>query len=716
MLKEILGYLTIFIIRSRASKVEMGFEAEVRELFFSEPATLDTPFIKGKNWRLFTDMYEDEEHEPEFSTIGGLDRVSAVKAAEEIQETLLKIINRVNGAAKHLASYKSFAYLLDKTYGKISQINQCFEDKVVLSPEELIYHPNFIKIYSCVMERTEDEYHASKIVDGAINYDSKEGKDAKEFYDIVLEPYLDKTPSSTELIEDSRVKEKCESLKGDKERLKSVVVNFFCRKFMAKKLRDVIDEYIALLISSEQDLINEAKKDVEEQYNIQGVDDDNEYEKELLQETIDYFNESEGKISYEFGFMDTDLGVESAFRAFCFLPTDDKTVSLYDSGSLERYQVCPFNNVYTGFQLSYSFKLGSFVNLIKFYSTYSKDLTSKSNNELLDSKYIPVTMVKISDCLFNGNSCLDVPYLNRNYHFDALWKNKRLVIQKLIESYYDGSKKLIDAEGFFYLVLSYTLQIFNRSEYDSHSDLQQYDLDYGPKKSLSIMSRVSFSELYENLGAEKSMFTDLVSELCDYDFGNNEYRISSDPKENYCDKMLLVEYGIIENSEGFEEQFKESVPLTLIDWIKSIIGTGEQIADQPKLDIKDGAMVSRPWSDKLSPPSGFIIEGKKAGNLHESTTQKEDVYGMGAYTNIESGYLLAELRPYSSLEIPVDKIKAFISGHASILYHLLGIEERIEEFVYYQDWLDQMVKENHSSSDTIKKQDFESSLDSQLII
>lgn len=170
-----------------------------------------------------------------------------------------------------------------------------------------------------------------------------------------------------------------------------------------------------------------------------------------------------------------------------------------------------------------------------------------------------------------------------------------------------SSKELLDnaqsrttlslGAGLAYLVTYYVYELFSKN-------VPKTTTEPGPKPVLGVMSRLPFSEMYDNLEQkDQDEFKNLISQnLIEY-----------------------FQYKICEYKTGLNMRLRPNELVTLGQWYESIIDSAKR---------EEGR-------DLLSPPPGC--------RDHPSQPQ----YGMGAYRNKKElqGNALVEIRAYSRLSI-----------------------------------------------------------------
>ena len=675
------------------AEVSVGFEAETKKFTITESISSDMPVISGKSWGLVTDTEVTPGYEPEFSTIGGLKMDEIIQAAKEIKSVLSTMLNKVNNVSEKLSSYETFKELMKKRQENISEMYRCLNtdsnEGVNISQDinklkemcnciSLLY---FDKAYKDA-DKEESQKGLEKIKEDVKKYCNKPMEKSYSPYD----------PSIINLFDDPELLNSYNNLKdnqGFTEKGFEGQLETIARMSLIKKLKK---QYINSKYLIDSNLIEKLKKEIEESYSaIQDNDDEQKIKTQLLG-TVENFRKNKA-VSYNFDNLDTDLKTNDNFEAFC--KYDDETT--FDVGqhdeSTDKNFVCPKSKVNIVFQLTYKTKLASIPNLLRFYSSYSVVLEEPEAVEKLNRQYVPIDLIQMGNCLMNGNSCLNVININQNQRFVKLWETKRQTIQNIIDKHYEINSNR-DAEGLFYLVLSYALRIFNRSDVPFDEYAQKYYLSYGPKQNLPIMSRGAFSELFDNLSEDgRKFFIELVNNLCDFDFQTDKISEEEIIDNLSCSNLKLVKY--LNKSGGFNDldYFIETKSMNFIDWVESIIKIDKRHPAQPEINVTNRERVMK-RTDLISPPPGFTFRPNETKNTWEKKLKKHKIYGMGAYTGFQDGHVLIELRSYEYLPITANNMEAFIEGHAALLFDLLSEEEQITDFGAYHERANKMQAEH----------------------
>ena len=681
--------LPIFILGMCTAEVYMGFEAEVRKFAMAESLPIDEPVISGTSWRLFTDSVCNDAYEPEFSTIGRLEIDTAIRAAKEIETTLSAMLNQVNSVSEQLANYKSFRALLSKRQEYISQLYECLKTDIKGEVDMSKAITELVDIYGCVYRLDELNSEEDKTEDKIQENLKNTTINAENYYEKHLKPYLTQDPSVLEIFDDPVLTNTYNMLKDNQKAAEELLIGYVFKLLLEKSIKKLMRLYVDSDYLIHEDLVEKLKEEIEESH-----DDSNDKVDELnhdsqLLDIVEYFDNT-GRISYTFHPSDENLQPKDDFKAFCsYDGKTDFNFGLADE-SIGKYHVCPESKVNIGFQLTYETRLTSLTNLLRFYSSYSTVLNALEAEEILNKQYMPIELVKMANCLMNGESCLDFSYLNNNPRFDEIWQNKRPTLQGMIVEYYEVPNGRRDAEGLFYMVVSYALRIFNRIDISSHADNQKSSLTYGPKKNLPIMSRVAFSELFDNLERDKELFVALMSKLCDYNFETDKFVVEDISDTLNCSRLKLVDYELIGIYDSDQERYNAPEPVNFIEWVKSIVRSDKRLANQPKTEVETNKVVWSQETDIISPPPGFALIPDQVDESFENSPDSYEIYSMGAYTGIQPGHVLIELRSYSSLPITANNIETFIKGHAALLFKLLSVEEQITDFKIYHERLEKL--------------------------
>lgn len=194
-------------------------------------------------------------------------------------------------------------------------------------------------------------------------------------------------------------------------------------------------------------------------------------------------------------------------------------------------------------------KLTSIRDLLEYYSSFAEPINSQFEY-ITHMPFIPNNLITLSDCLINNKSHCNIS--GANPKIIAQWQYIRKTIENSIAI--NPNKKLADAQGLFYLVLEYGMTIFTKAKNANHEKEAQ-KLMYGPKQLVPIMSRISFSEMFDNMSeSSQKHFIELINELCNYDFKTNR-SLTQDPKRpdgNKCKKYKMPYYYTMTTSDKRE--------------------------------------------------------------------------------------------------------------------------------------------------------------------
>lgn len=320
-------------------------------------------------------------------------------------------------------------------------------------------------------------------------------------------------------------------------------------------------------------------------------------------------------------------------------------------------------------QVTYQLELGS---ITAIFDYYAKFLGEKSNWPLEPEfiSFIPDTLKYLSHCLLIENSECILSNVNQNAV--ELWKLVRNDITSITK--HPDNFHLIDAHGLFYLIIEYAITAFRRPS-DDQIDKLAAELFYGPKKLIPIMSRVSFSEMYDNMSIKsKTHLNNLLVVLCNYDFIEGHDKDYDVDRADYlaCKSFEMPDY-IFMDVEA--EQINPN--LNFFEWLLSIVRKEERIGKFDKIDVQETSGILLPndktnkceADDALSPPPGYRIDAS-----HIKDDMSVEIYSMGGLTQIRKSHALLEIRPYTSTPINMMQLDAFIVKHA------LGLFKHIESF------------------------------------
>lgn len=350
--------------------------------------------------------------------------------------------------------------------------------------------------------------------------------------------------------------------------------------------------------------------------------------------------------------------------------------------NVENFYKLPFSNIKGTMHVTYQFRLSTFKNLLQeiLLLYYFRKFVDKNSS---NTNHIPDFLTEKCKCLIGGKCS---PNAVKKESFHSHWHSKHDQLTKLIENLYEGKKLERQAEGLFYLFVLYALEIFQDNDYHDDMDfiITAKNLPYGPKQKLTIMNRTSFSELHKNMDEyNKIIFAQLVKELCGDKFKN-------------CNRFFIPNYYIFHKKDTIAfasiDRAKEH---NLAIFIRSIIKPEKygqdrtyfkafkhkrtSVDESNKNDNIPFYQLGNDFSDLMSPPRGYhanqqIVEEYQNKNDNSPATSAmlvEALSSMGAYGEIEPGYVLIEIRGYSSSDLKGEDINKFIKDYAVPLLKFL---------------------------------------------
>ena len=658
--------LLLFVLLASAAgaEVRMGFEVELPGLKLHKSALQSDPVIKEKTWRLFTDMQSTYGYTLEFATSYGYDETTVITAARQIEETAREIVQRINTRAASLPNIDAFKELLAVKAEKLRKIRKCVYAngrhmcKANLTVKAL---KNRLTCFLLVLNK-------DKIVDN---------------HRTVLKQLNNKVKLKTGS-RLNKLNKKLARLNQEAAFMSKGELSALKRQYAREKLevnrtghREVYCEYIM----DKRDKINKKNlwlDDYTKDQFIESIRGAAGADRKLIQvaRLLTRYSRRVSEIFYK---TDKSIAVNNKFQPYCLY----EVIRKGDSIALD---VCKPETLEASFQLTYQFPISAFTRIFEHYASYSRYLNVDNSKEVLGQLGIPRSLVMLGDNLMNEK--LSTGNYAINLRFDQLWTTKvKAAMRVYINQLYAGREDERQAEGLFYLFLSYARSLFNRANTDEKMATQEEELPYGPKRNLQIMSRLSFSEMYENLRPEEqSKFVKMLSALCGPEhFGlsnSTPIRLGAKVDRALCKEMKLVMYGLM-GSFNCDPEAQYNEPLTLLEWAQSIVDDSYRHPNQPKMKSVDPNLYSGEEdellmilnSDKLSPPLCYTRSYIKDYYEHDEelldTYGAKAIYSMGAYTGVAAGQTIAEFRSYSSLHSTVSNIKKFVSEYGVGLLHVI---------------------------------------------
>lgn len=383
-----------------------------------------------------------------------------------------------------------------------------------------------------------------------------------------------------------------------------------------------------------------------------------------------------GFISTNFIKGDDVINSNNNFQPYC-------GIEIVSKGGTHKFETCTPESMVASFHLTYQFPIHSFRRLMEYYASFSDDSKNEEITSASVSFNVPENYVILSSVLLNAEQFY-YPSIFVYPKFSRLWNTEsKGQLLLYMNELYECKIKDRQAEGLFYMVLSYALVLFNLSDDKAKNKAVYSNLGYGPKQRLPLMSRVSFSEMFDGLYPnEQNKFKALVKRLCSVP---PSVDASGSQNHTLCDEMLLIQYGVMDGF-NFDVKIQKEKPLSLTEWFDSIVDSNSRVKNQPKLvshdprttdstkmeDMEDLA------SDKLSPPYCYTRFTDKKYDDNDNSLLKESrvkaIYSMGAYTIKKPGYAMFELINYTSLDLKVKDMMNFIESDAVQLIDVLNGE------------------------------------------
>ena len=647
-----LYFLALFfiILAQKSKRMTVGFEVELRELFTREIgyATQSRAFLYTDMWQLFSDEVGYPGATPEFATIGALNFNNILKAAEDIQAVLNKFIDKIRNRINFLYEFKDIIKL---------------NDDLRKAQNKIMYH--YIR----------DQYHNES---NTAYYDYLLGLYeilCKSFYSLVDESYCDKKLARlvnkiNGKIEQFMIKNKHYY---DKDNDKYAIIN-----------KELLNQTHKISLTTEKDITLIIDEKIKEK--IKAIEDlggkENaitDYE-ELVKTYLTKLNSVIDKIEKN----EEIIHNLHANKKFTLLYKMQNSIPIDDN-----MFIFDCRNVTLGFQFTLGLLLSDIPTLLNYYaSLYSEEISPDTEAISSSNPYEPQLLIQLSYLLINPsfeNSISDV-----NLDFITLWNKKHsyifgkaldIVMEDSIESI--SKNEINEATGLFYMILMYGVRLFNLSGDEEIAKKVSEELNYGPKKLTPIMSRISFSELYDNLGENSKLYLlEILKELCSLELDSSSLtKFYNQSNESPCSNFILLHYSTYRYDE--EELNKDPIKMnnstSFLDWLNSIVFKKHRSKQQYKNKLSNYQETKEIDSDILSPPPGF----RSSSNTDYNDYDTDDYYkySMGAYTGITKGQILIELRAYSSLPIKACDLSKYIKQQTAKFYSILGYKIEGKEHV-----------------------------------
>lgn len=603
----------IIIFRTIKPEVLMGFEAESRVLrtINSVSNTLEDAYIKTDMWSLFTDKGNEDSYEMEVATKGGLTKKSIITVKNQIYKMFQHFEKHVKNFTDLLLKNISIVQFLEKLRSLFIALDIC--DKRLMDIDDFIQ-----EVCDSEMEDVTDEDLAE------LNFSTDVFINIFECYQTVFE-LDDLMPSPNYDIQTSLTYYK-----------KTVDMFNNPEKYIANFVKDIYDQL-------KQDL----KEPFRDNYN------------DVIY-FFDKFIQYQGRISKKFtkGSKIGDSKLNNDIVIYCEF---NKHVDLFTGLQ------CPSKSSLLYIQLTYQLELESLPAIFNYYAKFYED-ESKWLLKINYHKFIPDLLKRVSSCILYADDACNGDDFNQKAA--KRWKDTYTDLNTLMDMETEFNTR--DANGLFYLVLEYAITVFRRPDSEEElTGLAEY-LHYGPKRLAPIMSRISFSEMFDNMnGYSKNQFITLISIFCYYDFRNNKAYTIKSPTNHYnnCKDFRLPDYYNIPVEGKSTERINPD--LNVHQWLNSVIGVGERSVNQPKYTVSENETEFEENEfnndinefDLLSPPPGF----RYSDDPSQGSTS-DYVYSFGGLKRVRRDHIIVELRPYTSTPISVEELDDFIEKHAFGLY------------------------------------------------
>ena len=665
----LIGRLIIFYLAARLhTEVLMGFEIETSQLAVDNEILPSDPVMAKDAWKLFTDMHGDDGYTLEFATNYGYTKEVISKAAEEIQGTLITIIASIRKSAERFTRHNAFKKLTSSYFDYINELDRCIMQEKTFVCKMNVNDQVIKEALDCFLSKLEEKLIIPNLKLVLVKLNKNVKNNTKEKVER-LEKKLASLDKQLKGRQNGKIKMRQKTIKSELRKLENEVTRKVYCEYIESKYKDVWknNKWFA--------------KDEKTNF-LKTIQAEPEQELAKLKQTAKMLTKHYGFISEIFYKRDKSLELKKKFQPYC-------PFQVIKVGESYRLDVCDASSVKASFQLTYQFPISAVTRVLDYYATFCKEDYSPDLTQRLLELDIPYDLVWMS-CILRKSRPFNYLYLmNYTSGFDMLWsKTSKKRIMRLTEELYGRQEEDRQAEGLFYLFLSYALTIFRRPGLQADIDKQEEGLPYGPKAYLLLMSRISFSEMFDGMKAgEQRIFVKLLQELCGVDVASKKpHRDDKDEKKLNvlaCKKMKLVKYGVMQGFD-YAPEVQDTDPLTLFDWARSIIYKRERYNKQPKIKSRDpnesygknNRLLKLVSSDKLSPPLCYTrnLDEELYENDQELMNKygSKSVYSMGAYTGVKPGHTIIEFRAFSAIKVPVDEIHEFIKGHPMTLFDTLN--------------------------------------------
>lgn len=653
------------------SEVLMGIEIEVDEVMVNKEALPTDPLIDRGRWKLFTDMSDETGYTIEFATVHGYKKDQIVEIAKEMQESLLHIIDSIGMSAIKLFQPDAFRKLVSfikENTDKLATINQKTELSLANEDSTLRVLKKSLYWFLTALEGMELSEAKKQVIaqrDSVVVSKVKKEKEKLEKKIAMLNAV--KTQGAN-------MRETLHYLLQEKRDL--------TRRITAKVYLDYIHKMVTKLIKPQNLIDNSAK----ENYYQALTPADGKINPKLKQ-VIKLFLKRFGFVSHLFYKHDGSIRANKRFQPYC-------TISAKNLSRYNELHLCTPGNTEASFQITLQLPLSAVPDLLKYYT---KDFDLNSSEKEIHQHGIPHNLVQLSHhLLYEGE---DSSYYEQAYPLiSTIWNvHTKNSLMAYMDHLYGSQTNDRQAKGLFFLFLSYAMEIFNRADTEEEQKIQEDGLPYGPKRAINIMSRVSFSGMFDRMPThERVIFKTIVTALCNppkvpAEFQSAESMQIDESSPSVCDRMLLVRYQVM---AGFDYDPKVQVtdPLSLSSWFESIINPKMRIKNQPKIvnskpdsqNPNQPSKIVEESSDKVSPPICYSRNASEEFAENDKVLikkyQNKAIYSMGAYTHVKEGHTVLELRAYPSVPVSANGIHNFAKKSLVKIFEALeGSEAGSEE-------------------------------------
>lgn len=456
--------LIIFImIMTARSEVLVGFEVELPDVMVKKEALPSKALIDKKTWRLFTDMSDETGYTLEFATTYGFNREQIVLIADEMQGAMITMINSIGVNANKIFksdAYMKLIYALSTNMEILNKVDTNYREKLndkditIRSLKKLILWFTTALVDSKMIMAKESEVMVEnlnrKIKEEIKKQIIKIDTDIRE-----LQVKMDKSLKKSLYFDLIKLRQD----KRDVER-------FVTRKYYMNFISDKINK-----IWKDEKWFNQHLKD---EFLKNARNNDFKNEPNVLK-AVEALIKNFGFISNQFYKRDKNLPVNNKFEPFC-------SFKMFKYQNKMKVAICTPSTVRAFVQLTYQFPISAYKNLIKYYASYSYYLNDEEHIGKLEDSGIPSSLVILSNIIYNNVK----PSVNTIYYnpsFLHLWNaDMKSSMDKHINTLYNSQSNDRQAEGLFYMFMSYAMILFNRPEDKSSIEIFESKMVYGPYK------------------------------------------------------------------------------------------------------------------------------------------------------------------------------------------------------------------------------------------